>query len=397
MLQAVHTDRSGRVIVAADYGAAGLAGPRPAALERAVPLPADAQLVPLADRAAVGIDRRGLPRPLGPARWALGAVLGPGHLRTHLPASAPAAIAGPLEPLPYAAVAADPSGALVVAAVAHGTPGPTPADPSAAISARLRAEPSNRLLRQLARCARDHRCPAAAAAFGGGGECALPLGAPAADASGPGVALRRRSERAPLAPSALAAPAADCAAIGAAHLAAGGMSVSFGHACEGEPLAAIRRLADVTARIRAQTPRGSIVLRTGATSAAALLRAADAGVDALVVALASAHGPTYERIHRPVGHRWSDVRAALRAAAARRLPLTIELLTFPGLSDRASEVGALLALLAELPAGTALRAVDLACDPDALRATLPPDPEVIGIEALLARLRSDAAHVRLAA
>jgi wyosine [tRNA(Phe)-imidazoG37] synthetase (radical SAM superfamily) len=123
--------------------------------------------------------------------------------------------------------------------------------------------------------------------------------------------------------------------VGAAHLAAGGASVSFGHACEGEPLAAIRRLAEVASRIRAVTPAGAIVLRTSASSAAALLRAADAGVDAAVVALASAHGPTYERIHRPAGYRWSDVRAALRAAAARRLPLTIELLTLPGLTDRA--------------------------------------------------------------
>ena len=100
MFQAVHTDRSGRVFVAADYGAAGLDGPVATGLERAVPLPASAELVPLPDRAAVGLDRRGLPRSLGPARWALGAILPAGHLRTHLPATLIAAGASALEPLP---------------------------------------------------------------------------------------------------------------------------------------------------------------------------------------------------------------------------------------------------------------------------------------------------------
>jgi len=113
------------VFVSADYGAAALDGPTPVVLERAIPLPPDAQLVPLADRAAIGLGRDRLPRPLGPARWALAAVLRPGHLRTHLPAVEALADVAPLEPLPYAAVAADLSGEIVVAAVAHGSAAPS--------------------------------------------------------------------------------------------------------------------------------------------------------------------------------------------------------------------------------------------------------------------------------
>src|SRR5207253_201772 len=142
MLQAVHSDRSGRVFVSADYGATALDGPSPAALERAIPLPAEAQLVPLADRAAIGLDRRAQPRSLGPARWALAAVLRPGHVRTHLPSVETAPDAAPLEPLAYAAVAADPRGELVVAAITI-APVTTPDGPdaSAALNARLRAAP----------------------------------------------------------------------------------------------------------------------------------------------------------------------------------------------------------------------------------------------------------------
>jgi len=56
----------------------------------------------------------------------------------------------------------------------------------------------------------------------------------------------------------------------------------------------------------------------------------------------------------------------------------------------------LVALLGELPAGSALLPVDLAADPYALLARLPRGA-TIGITTMLDRLRADAAHVRLAA
>lgn len=388
------------MFVSADYGATALDGPLPVALDRAIPLPAEAQLVPLADRAAMGLDRRAQPRSLGPARWALAAILRPGYVRTHLPSVEAASDVAPLEPLPYAAVAADARGELVVAAVhLNGVtaPGAAPTDDvGAAITRRLRAEPSNKLLRQLARCAREYHCAAARNAFLGRGECALPLGAPANDGAAPLVALRRREERAPLEPVAFKVSAADAAAVAIAHLSAGGASVSFGHACEGEPLDVVRDVVDVTARIRAELSAGEIALRTSGASAVALGRAAEAGVDRVVVRLASADGPTYERVHRPAGFRWTDVRAALREAATRRLAITVELLSLPGLADRETEVAALVALLGELRPGSELRLADLAADPYALLARVP-GGATIGIAAMLDRLRADAAHVRLAA
>jgi hypothetical protein len=386
------------VFVSADYGATALDGTVPVPLDRAIPLPAETQLVPLADRAAVGLDRRGQARSLGPARWALAAILRPGYVRTHVPSVEAAGDVAPLEPLPYSAVAADTRGELVVAAVDVNGPPPSPApdDVGDAITRRLRAEPSNKLLRQLARCAREYRCAAARNAFLGHGDCAVPLGAPANDEAAPVVALRRRDERAPLEPVAFRVPAADAAAVAIAHLSAGGTSVSFGHACEGEPLELVRDVVDVTARIRAAGTGGEILLRTSGASAIALGRAAEAGIDRVVVRLASADGPTYERVHRPTGFRWTDVRGALREAATRRLPITVELLALPGLSDRETDVAALVALLGELRPGTELRLADLAADPYTLLTRIP-GGTTVGIAAMLDRLRADAAHVRLTA
>ncbi|MEA2662497.1 MAG: hypothetical protein QOH08_2069 [Chloroflexota bacterium] len=397
MFLAVHSDRSGRVFVSADYGAAALDGTLPGGLDRAIPLPAGARLIPLADRAAMGLDRRGLPRSLGAARWAVGAILPPRHVRTHLPAVDAASDTAPLEPLPYAAVAADAAGELVAAAIAIGpADASTAEDIGSAITRRLRAEPSNKLLRQLARCARDYQCAAARNAFLGRGDCALPLGAPANDEAAPLVALRRHEERAPLEPLKLQIPVADAAAVAIAHFIAGGTSVSFGHACEGEPLEIVRDVADVIMRIRRERPDGAIELRTSGSSAPGLGRAADAGLDRVVVRIASAHGPTYERVHRPIGFRWTDVRATLREAASRGLVTTVELLSLPGLTDRETEAAALVTLLGELAPGTELRIANLAADPYALLARVP-GGATVGVATLIDRLRADAAHVRLAA
>ena len=375
MLTAVHTDRAGRIVVAADYGAAALFGDRPRALERGIRLPSDARLVPLPERDAVGIDRQGRPRTLGAQRWAVGAILTPGHLRTLVPACAGRDDIPPLEPFGYAAVAAGADGELVVAALPTGeSPAPTtPTDAvlASAITAGLRAHPSSGALRTLARCARDHACARATNVFLGRSDAALPVGG------------NRTS-------------AVDLAEIAIAHLAGGGTGVTFGLACLGEPLAAPRVVADAAVRIRAAAPGARIAIRTNASSAAAIGRVAAAGVDTLVVRLASARAETYERLQVARDLRWSDVRGGIRQAVASGLGVTIELLVLPGLTDRAEEADALVALLRELPSGSVLRLRDLAADPYlVLRANPGTQPQ--GVEALVERLRTEAAHVRPAA
>lgn len=368
MLTAIHTDRAGRIVVAADYGAAAQAGGPARALEQGIPLPPQARVVPLPDRDAVGIDRQGRPRTLGAGRWAVGAILGPGHLRTWLPACIGRDDAIPLEALGYAAVAAGVDGALVVAAVATGE-GPTPAPPSeavlaAAITAGLRAHPSSGALRQLARRAREHSDAGAAAVFLGQGDGPLPVG----------------GDR---------ITAADLADIAAAHLAGGGTGVTFGLTGDGDPLERPRVVAEAAGRIREKNPTARIGVRTNAAVAAAIARVAEAGVDTLIVSLASARAETYERLHPARDVRWPDVRGGIRQAVASGLSVTIELLVLPGLTDRSEEADALVGLLRELPSGSALRLRDLAADPYlVLRAN--PGSEPLGIEALLARLRLEA-------
>ena len=393
MLSAVHTDRSGRVYVSAECTAAGFDGASTVPLERWLPLPLGATLAPLA-READGLDRHGRARGLGRDRWALGAVLPPGYVRALYPAYRPTT--DPISGEPSAAVGADENGALAVAAILTDPAAvlhtvTEPATLAQRVAEVLRASSGNRLLRQLARCARESGCADARAIFLGTGRGSLPIGAirstaasllPSEDSDPVDLLLRRGLERAtPAEPAAFRPTAIEIAEVAIRHLEQGGTMVSFGRACDGEPLVAVRLVEDAVARIREATKRGTIHLETDGTRPQALRRVLDAGVDAVTVRLETGRANL----------RRESLLAAARAGASLALAIPVR----PGWTDTQAEVDALESLLASLPGGLLIFR-DAPGDP---RAT--PRPATLGaplgIGVALARLRDDAPRFRMAA
>ncbi len=363
-----------------------MGGLEPRRLTDAIPLPAGTELMPL-PREAIAYDRTGRPRPLGKGRLALGALV-PWHTRLSFPAYRDDPDAPPLDPLPYAAVAADQRGELVVAVAetAH-----VAATPEARGVSPLREHAANALARQLARCSRDHECSAARAGIGRG-QLPVPLGAPAAERPRAPVALRSGSAGAPTAPAAFRPTAREIVEVAATHLEHGGTGVSFGRACDGEPLARVRVLEEAIAGIREHAPRSSVHLETCGSDPAALRRAAEAGLTSVTVRLGSARSETYERLHGPVAHRWGDVRATLQVATERRIAITVALLVLPGLTDRPEEIDAIVALLGELPGGC-LELRDLGADPIRVLAAFPA-ARPVGVRAMLERI-AEADHFEM--
>ena len=198
MFAAVHADRSGRIVLARDRGAAVFDGRAARALERAIPLPLGALVEPLVDRLAMGLDRTGVARSLGAGRWAVGARLPAGFVRLGHPAYL-TNDASPLTPGRFAAVGADERGELVVAAEAIEREDQAGEMPESSLAARiadgLRERPSSRLVRQLARCAKDYRCRAAANAFLQRADIAVPVAAPVNEHPPDGIAVRARDRR----------------------------------------------------------------------------------------------------------------------------------------------------------------------------------------------------------
>ncbi|MDQ2951407.1 MAG: hypothetical protein M3R54_04010, partial [Chloroflexota bacterium] len=157
MYRAVHADRGGRILVA-DHPALAYDGVRTVPFVDAIPLPPLATVVTL-EREALASERSGKPRRLGAGRLTAAALLPPGYLRTQLPAYVDEPGKPDLAPRAYAAVAADDSGALWTAGIAIETDDSArlgKAELAAKVAEGLRTHPGNRLVRQLARCAREY-------------------------------------------------------------------------------------------------------------------------------------------------------------------------------------------------------------------------------------------------
>ena len=383
-----------------DHAAAAFDGAATVPFSDAVRLPTGAIVTHL-EREAETLDRSARARRVGPGRLAVAAVLPPGYLRTQLPAYADAPDKPDLTPRAYTAVAADEAGDLVVAAVrldrdpTHDAEAYPKAEIAAKVNDALRSRPADRLVRQLARCAREYGCHAAANAFYRRWECALPVAAPANEHPPAAIAPRLDGEAEPREPAAFHATAEEVATLAIDHLAGGGTLLSFGRACEGEPLLAARLLEDAIRLIRAATRSGTIHLETNGSTPAALRRLATTGLDAVTIRLLSARTDTYEVLHRPEGYRFADVRASLRAAAEQRMAMSLLIPVLPGLFDRTDEVAALVNLASELPEGSAVLLRDLAADPLRALAALKGRDANVGVARALERLREELPHLRV--
>ena len=135
--------------------------------------------------------------------------------------------------------------------------------------------------------------------------------------------------------------------VGVWHLehAPGRTMISYGQGCEGEPLTRWKAIAESIKLIRARTQRGSININTNGSLTKGLAALFDAGLDAVRVSLNSAVKDLYEAYYQPHKYGWEDVEASIALARERGAYLALNLLLFPGVTDRAGEVEALKRLV----------------------------------------------------
>ncbi len=376
----------------------------------ALPLPAGAALCLLPGRRPVGIDpgtgqivtlrevkvgRRTF------APQAVGATLPPGFTRALLPAAARPALArsdeAPVLPQwAYTAAGLGEDGPVAWAlhtdrrrhwsVASHSTP-----DLARRVEARLAAT-ANPVWRQIGRCAVEWSCFTAQNAFYGRDEGAIPSSA-ACNARCVGCLSETSDGLPPSSHERIRRPPEpeEMAELAAEHLATatGRVMVSFGQGCEGEPLLRWREIAAAIRLVRARTRRGSVNVNTNGSLPEALAALAGAGLDACRISLNSASPDLYGAYYRPVGYGLEAVVRSMRAAKENGLYLALNLLTFPGVTDREEEAEGLCRLVAEVEADQ-VQTRSLAIDPDVYMGIARERGgrgRSIGMGALLARLK----------
>jgi len=413
MARAIFADPKGKIYDHPSLEAAGAAGGDPVRIpaEDLVPVPEGTRFFHLPDSRAVAFDPTldafaTLERvPVGRRRvtpLAVACFLPPGYTRTHLPA---AHYPGPSPYLPlWAYTACGFAGGQFVAAAVRVDPVDRSEprhyddrDIMPRVEATLRQHPENRLWKQLKVCALTYHCLPAKNAFLGRWEMPLPTSASCnADCVGcislqPAGACQASHERV-----LYRLTAEEVIEAALSHLReAEDAIVSFGQGCEGEPLLQIDLLEAVVRGLREKTDAGTINCNTNGSSAESVARLARAGMDSIRVSLNSARAETYTPYYRPRNYGWQDVADAITAATAHGLFTSINLLVFPGVTDREEEVEALFALIRR----TGLQMVqmrNLNIDPRLYLAAVPaPRGKVLGIRTLLRLLRKEFPHVEI--
>lgn len=121
--------------------------------------------------------------------------------------------------------------------------------------------------------------------------------------------------------------------------------VSFGQGCEGEPLMQWRLLKRSIFEFRAKTDRGTINLNTNGSFPDRVEKLCEAGLDSVRVTLNSPHRQYYNRYHKPKGYTFGKVVDSLIKAKEKGIYTSINLLVFPGFTDRDEEVKGLIELI----------------------------------------------------
>ena len=106
-----------------------------------------------------------------------------------------------------------------------------------------------------------------------------------------------------------------------------------------------RLLENSILRIREKTARGTINLNTNGSFPKYLVRLCSAGLDSVRITLNSPHLKFYKRYHRPRGYSLGEVLDSLIQAKGKGIYTSINLLVFPGFTDREDEVEGLIELI----------------------------------------------------
>lgn len=373
--------------------------------EEMIPLPEGASLTMLPGRIPLGMHRGQFkvmstnPYHAQEPIWAVGALLPQGYTRTLLPGFTRRKKAQPLPLLGYAAVGFK-DGQFYVAALPtdeddHWNPKyfNTP-DLEERVKQRLKASPHNRVLKQLAHCALEYSCYTAQNIFYRRWEGGLPS-SPRCNAQCLGCISLQPSQCCPSPQKRLdfVPDVEELVEIGREHLTNDQAIISFGQGCEGEPTLQAELLAQAITEMRRHTPWGTINVNTNAGFTAGIKKMVQAGLDAMRVSIISPNPEIYEAYYQPRGYQLQNVRDSLKYAAERGVHTALNLLTFPGVTDREEEVEALLDLVTD----TGVKQIqirNLNIDPDFYLEKIPPARcEVLGIPTFLEILAQELPEV----
>ena len=264
------------------------------------------------------------------------------------------------------------------------------------VKARLRQSPENRLLRQLGRCALEYHCFAAKNVFHQRWELPLPT-SPACNSRCLGCLSLQEGECCASQERINFVPTPqEIADIAIPHLQKAPVPIaSFGQGCEGEPLLQFRTIEKAIRLIRTETGRGTINLNTNAYSPERIRVLSRAGLQAIRISLNSSLKTCYNAYYRPVNYKYIEVLKNIETSKLEGLYTNVNLLVFPGYTDREQEAEGLVKLFGKTGVDV-VQMRNLSMDPWWYIREVPrPKGRAIGIRGLIDLFRRELPGMRI--
>ncbi|MDD2509518.1 MAG: radical SAM protein [Syntrophomonas sp.] len=372
-----------------------------------MPLPRGASLVRIPGNIPVGLDMNERlayfefdPLKIGQRAYAVAALLPQGFTRTLLPACVGSSGEVLLPLLGYAAVALK-EGKIYVAAVQsdehrkwHPRYFNTERLPLK-INKMLKKYPQNRILHQLARCSLEYSCFTAQNIFYQRWEGGIPTmkacnAACIACISEDHCGTTSPQNRLDFIPT-----VQEISEVASEHLLkAREAIISFGQGCEGEPALNGQRLSQAIHQIRDLCSQGTINMNTNAGYCEGVKLMTDAGMDSMRITIFSAIEENYDLYHRPQDYSLADVEYSIAYARDRGVKISLNLLAFPGFSDRKEEIEALMKFVSQNQVDM-IQLRNLNIDPEFLMRTFPGKSRVLGISNFIKLLKTELPGVKI--
>ena len=392
---AVYADRNGNIREADGVRALGRIGVRNVVLspEDLIPLPESADLMFMPDHMAVGQRTDGTEERI--AGTAVAAILPQGYTRTHLPAFHRSDGAAPLPLYGYTAVVSYRGELHVTAVYTDENEKWDPANYNGKelkklVRRTMKELPNNRIVEQVGNCSLNYHCLTAQNLFYRRWECGVPT-SPVCNANCLGCISLQSSECCPSPQERItfSPTAEEIAEVGIYHLSiAPDGIISFGQGCEGEPSLAADRIAEGIRKIRAVTARGQINMNSNAGFPAGMRKIVDAGLDSLRVSIISARDESYDAYYR-ASYPLASVKESLRYALDHGVYVSLNLLHFPGFTDRAEELAAWQEFFRALPVQM-IQMRNLNIDPTLFLRTMPDEKGApVGTRAFMDELHAE--------
>lgn len=186
----------------------------------------------------------------------------------------------------------------------------------------------------------------------------------------------------------------EIAEIGQEHLKGDEAIISFGQGCEGEPTLNAVNLSRAIQLIRKQTGSGTINVNTNAGYTEGIKKMCEAGLDAMRVTIFSFLEDSYQKYHQPGNYSLNDVKNSIEIAHGYGVQISLNLLVFPGFTDREEEIEGLLDFLHRQPVDM-IQLRNLNIDPELLADHLGGGSSGIGIVNFIHILKEEVPYVQL--